>query len=287
MKENNRNEVVKLFGGTGGFDFITNNSDDFDVKTESTIRASLAAQGSAILAGNFTAHHAGEKKLRVELKYKESGEVVQVFASTLVEAVQLGLEMVAGIPNTVALNSKHEVEFLISNNGKLDATKINIEPGQLDITEIIEEKYDESSKTWKQNSSFALVNFEQRQLADKKLDGSCRFRIKGNVTIKVAGNFNLGTLITYDEAKHLPDLAKKEGVKVVGSKDGQPIVVKTISVKGETTMSLPNRIKLGQTYPVRFTFTNNDADFNITNITIEIKDEIKGGIDSGNDIDSV
>ncbi|WP_010598037.1 hypothetical protein [Rickettsiella massiliensis] len=275
MKENNNDKGSYLTIDKNNFDVINNTSQYFVLNEEDSknIGHSLQKESSVILVGTFIAKKCGEEKLSVSFSYKE-GDSIDLFTKTEVVQVQLNLEMIKSIPEKVAAKSKHEVEFLIINKYGLDATDINIIPGVLEDITIIEESINEKFEVVEKINDFSLEEFNLKQKNEKVLDSYRQFRVKGKVIINDSGLFKLGTWINYDEAQYLEKNEYKKGVEIVGSQNGKEIIVESISIIGELIEPLPDKIKLGKEYSIKFMFKNQSPNFSATDIKIDIKDQI-------------
>ncbi len=275
MKENNNDKGSYLTIDKNNFDVINNTSQYFVLNEEDSknIGHSLQKESSVILVGTFIAKKCGEEKLSVSFSYKE-GDSIDLFTKTEVVQVQLNLEMIKSIPEKVAAKSKHEVEFLIINKYGLDATDINIIPGMLEDITIIEESINEKFEVVEKINDFSLEEFNLKQKNEKVLDSYRQFRVKGKVIINDSGLFKLGTWINYDEAQYLEKNEYKKGVEIVGSQNGKEIIVESISIIGELIEPLPDKIKLGKEYSIKFMFKNQSPNFSATDIKIDIKDQI-------------
>lgn len=275
MKKNNNDKGSSLTIDKDNFDIINNTSQYFVLNKEDSenIGHSLQKESSVILVGTFIAKNHGEKKLSVSFSYKE-GDSIDLSTKTEVVQVQLNLEMIKSIPEKVAAKSEHEVEFLIINKYGLDATDINIIPGMLGDITIIEESIDKNFEKVQEINRFSLEEFNLKQKNEKVLDSYRQFRVKGRAAINNSGLFKLGTWINYDEAQYLEKNEYKKGVEIVGSQNGKEIIVESISIIGELIQPLPDKIKLGKEYSIKFMFKNQSTDFSATDIKIDIKDQI-------------
>ncbi|MDQ8038799.1 MAG: hypothetical protein REH83_00140 [Rickettsiella sp.] len=221
------------------------------------------------LKGTFTPLVLGRRSLSTTLKFKEGTEVK---LSTKTEVIQVLLKIEPDLALTqltnVLLNSEKEVVFFIKNETELDATGIKVEETFLlkDVT-LVEEELAETREYIEKGKILTLEEFNK--VNTNKLEFNHRYRVTGKLNTDVEGNKEFGILVKFNELKTLEvSDERKNGIKF-----SKKIDIISIPIKGKITKKLPDKIKLGQSIDVIFSFTNESKEFSATNIQLEVKQE--------------
>ena len=240
---------------------------NFTINRDKTnIEKILEKDTTAKLVGAFSPNALGKKKLTAIFKYKE-GEAVAVSGEIEVIQVKLNVELVkpVGFANIFPLNSEQQVEFFIRNETALDATEIHIETSSLENVTVEKGAPDSEGYNWE--NPIILDIFEKN--TSSKLDPSHRFRVKGNIKTDEMGEKKLTILVKYRELESLAE----DDLEKQGARFEKTINIENVPITGSLESSLPDKIKLGNSYNVIFNFFNKSKQFSATDVRIEIMQE--------------
>ena len=278
MEDNNKHKIIDTKLPASAASIVVNNASkwfELDNTQSSYLTATLDKNTTATLVGQVKAQALGQSTLVISFTFNEMEQPVEITLTTEVVQVTLQAEMVKAIPQHVVVNSEHDLEFLIKNTSLLDATNIQMVLGNLPESATIEEENSEDNVLIDGVVRRTIVEFNQLDPSARKLDKARQFRIKARIKINQAGLFDLGTLITFDEAKTLDDPTEQAGVKLTGGVDNQqPITAEHITMISAITSPLPLKVKLGSQHVVKVTFTNQSESFPVTGINITVGEQL-------------
>ena len=207
---------------------ITKNLPNF-TETSDTCGSQIAASSSCQIAGNFKTTVTGPASLSATLSYNEGTNVTTSTSTTVTDVDVIGTVSIP-LPADTEKDITYPVVFTFTNNNPtLPATGVSITKNQPNFTETSD---------------------------------TCGSQIAASSSCQIAGNFK--TTVT-GPASLSATLSYNEGTNVTTSTS---TTVTDIDVIGTVNTPLPANTEKDITYPVVFTFTNNNPTLPATGVSI-------------------
>lgn len=247
---------------TEAVDVVNNANDVFTITERINLEKALTKKNAYKIKGDFLPKKSGKYKLRADIFYNDGESAYAETIITEVIKVSITGKIITPLPKLMALNDKAEITYTfanaLTNIYKTEDIQLSIE--NLEPVTITIKKINGSGPTKTFNS---LNDFNS---SNGGLEAGDMITVTGTFTATTAGE-KMGpeVILTYEEG---------EEVRFDNQNPDNITKVETVNVTGQVSPDLPSNIKLGETKPVVFIFTNPHATLpaNVSSITITMEE---------------
>ena len=220
--------VIFTFQNVGGnaatnLDLQRNYPADF-TEENNTCSTTLAAGASCTVQGSLIPSNPGNYEVAADLFYAESVTPASVSTSTdAIEIIVTGA-VTTPLPHLTVVGNSFPVVFAYTNNSDLPATSVNI------------------------TTNYPPGFIQQSDNCTGTLNAHSSCTLQGTFTPATAGDFTVGVSLTYAESSNPVPLSTSTTADVGA-----------LGIVGDVTTPLPATTSIDVSYPVVFTYTNEDS----------------------------